>query len=122
MALGLHNEFEVEIVPEDRSLLKITVSGEGQGRIPLGENNLVLRACRRVWSDAGWEVPGGIRIHIDNRIPAGRGLGSSASAIVGGLVAANEFLGDDRLSHRRLLEIATEVEGHPDNVAAALHG
>lgn len=121
MALNLYNEFVVELVPDDASLLHVTVSGEGQGRIPCDESNLLVRACRRVWDDAGWSVPGGLRIHLHNAIPSGRGLGSSASAIVGGLVAANALAGEP-LDTRRLLELATEMEGHPDNVAAALCG
>lgn len=123
MALGLYNEFEVEIVPKEKGSapLQVAVSGEGRGRIPLGENNLMVRACRKTWREAGWHPHGHLRVHLHNRIPTGSGLGSSASAIVGGLVAANHLMGN-RLGVRRLLELATEMEGHPDNVAAAMLG
>ena len=121
MALALYNEFELEIVPDEPSLLDIVVTGEGQGRIPLDENNLIVRACRRVWEEAGRPVRVGVRARLHNRIPTGSGLGSSASAIVGGLVGGNRLAGDP-LTPQRLLEIATEMEGHPDNVAAALFG
>lgn len=121
MALALYNEFELEIVPDEPSLLDIVVTGEGQGRIPLDENNLIVRACRRVWQEAGRPTRVGMRVRLHNRIPTGSGLGSSASAIVGGLVGGNCLAGGP-LTPQRLLEIATEMEGHPDNVAAALFG
>src|SRR5690606_3643373 len=121
MALALYNELELEIVPDEPSWLDIAVTGERQGRIPLDDHNLIVRGCRRVRGEAGRPVGGGVRARLYNRIPTGSGLGSSASAIAGGLVGGNRLAGDP-LTPQRLLEIATEMEGHPDNVAAALFG
>lgn len=87
--------------------------------LPGGDGNLALRAARRVCEEVGAEPSFLLRLHL--HIPVGRGLGSSAAAIVGGLMAANAWLGS-RLPPDRLLDIATEIEGHPDNVAPALMG
>lgn len=121
MALNVYNVFDVEIAPGSPDELEITVEGEGQGKVPLDDRNLVARACRRAWEVGRWTPPGRVRLHLNNRVPTSSGLGSSATAIVGGLVAANRLMGE-QLDVRTLLEIATEMEGHPDNVAAALLG
>lgn len=121
MALNVYNVFDVEIAPGSPDELEITVEGEGQGRVPLDHRNLVARACHRAWKEGGWTPPGRVRLHLHNRVPTSSGLGSSATAIVGGLVAANRLMGQ-QLDMRTLLELATEMEGHPDNVAAALLG
>ncbi len=95
------------------------VSCENDG-VPEGEDNLFVVAARAVARAANGTVP---PQHVDQRsaIPVARGLGSSAAAIVGGAVAANALLGEP-LDRRTLLRVASEVEGHADNVAAALHG
>jgi homoserine kinase len=87
--------------------------------LPGGDDNLALRAAKRVCAEVGAEPSFLLRLHL--QIPVGRGLGSSAAAIVGGLMAANAWLGS-RLPLERLLDLATEIEGHPDNVAPALMG
>jgi homoserine kinase len=87
--------------------------------LPGGDGNLALRAARRVCAELGVRAGFLLRLHL--QIPVGRGLGSSAAAIVGGLLAANAWLGSP-LDHDRLLDLATEIEGHPDNVAPALCG
>lgn len=87
--------------------------------LPGGDGNLALRAARRVCDELGAEPSFMLRLHL--QIPVGRGLGSSAAAIVGGLMAANAWLGS-RLPAERLLDIASEIEGHPDNVTPALMG
>jgi len=97
-----------------------SVVGEGARSIPRDHRNLAARAVRRCFAEAGREPPS-LRLTLENRIPVARGLGSSAAAIVGGLVAANRLL-PEPLSTDRLLAIAAELEGHPDNVTPALLG
>ena len=115
LALSLHNEVELE--PSDRP--EVTVSGEGEHVLPATAANLVARAAERVAQAAG--RAGVFRIRCRNRIPMGRGLGSSAAAIVGGAAAANAALGRP-LGTDALLDLVWKMEGHPDNVAAALLG
>ncbi|HET8569428.1 MAG TPA: homoserine kinase [Candidatus Limnocylindria bacterium] len=97
----------------------VTVEGDGAG-IPTGEDNLFVVAAHAVAAAARASLPAA---HVTQRsaIPLARGLGSSAAAVVGGALAANALLGD-RLDRRSLLRVAGEVEGHADNVAAALYG
>ena len=89
-------------------------------RVPLDATNLIARAAERVFERAG-RRPRGLRIHAINGIPLGSGMGSSAAAIVGGLAAANALVGGG-LSRDDLLRLAYEMEGHPDNAAAAIFG
>lgn len=97
----------------------VSIEGEGGG-IPTGEDNLFVVAARATAAAARTSLPSQ---HVTQRsaIPLARGLGSSAAAIVGGCVAANALLGEP-LDRRTLLRVASEVEGHADNVAAALYG
>jgi len=117
MALELYNV--VEMVAVNRGL-NIEVQGEGMQEIPRDESNIVFCAARRIFEKVGYD-PGGLKIRLINRIPVARGLGSSAAAIVGGLVAGNVLVGN-KLSKQEILNIAAEIEGHPDNVASALFG
>jgi homoserine kinase len=117
LALSLRNTVEFY---ETRQGLEIDVEGEGADRVPVDTTNLTLRAAEKVFERVG-RRPGGLRVHAINSIPLGSGMGSSAAAIVGGVAAANALV-DGRLSRDELLRIAHEVEGHPDNVAAALFG
>ncbi|MCY0879695.1 MAG: homoserine kinase [Firmicutes bacterium] len=99
----------------------IEVRGEGSGSIPETEDNLVWRTANLFYRDAtGDALPPG-HLTIRSRIPLARGLGSSAAAIVAGLMLANTLL-PERLPRDTLLDYATRLEGHPDNVAAALYG
>lgn len=101
--------------------LTLTVSGEGRGKLDKSPaDNLAVRAVKAFYSALGTEPPA-IDIHMDNAIPLSRGLGSSAAAIVGALTAANAFSGAG-LSKDRLFALAVELEGHADNVAAAVYG
>ena len=116
LALDIYNTVELSLAVATT----VEITGEGQGQLSLGPNNLVLQAAERLAEQTGQQVPGWhLRPH--NEIPLARGLGSSSAAIVGGLVAANELL-QGGLDRQQLLEIATEIEGHPDNVAPALYG
>ena len=117
MALTLYNEFRVG--PAE-SGLKIAIEGEGTTELAYDEDNLFIQAFAYAFKSVG-ETPPPISLRMLNSIPLFRGLGSSASATVGGLVAANHLLGNT-LSDDRVLQLACEIEGHPDNVAAALFG
>ncbi|WP_258359016.1 homoserine kinase [Moorella sulfitireducens (nom. illeg.)] len=116
MALELYDELLVELSPD----LEITVTGEGEATIPRGPENIAYRAAMAVLNRAGRpEVK--LKIEMHNRIPVARGLGSSAAALVGGLVGANALL-EAPLSQEELVNLATYLEGHPDNVAPAILG
>jgi homoserine kinase len=120
LALTLHDEVEAWIVGSGRS---IEISGEGADLADAGEMHLVLRAMRAAFDVTGGQPPG-IGLRCVNRIPHGRGLGSSAAAIVAGLLAARSLTenGPSTLPPAAVLELATGIEGHPDNVAACLGG
>ena len=121
LALDLWNRLDVMdgAAPGDgRPLVEIT--GEGAGELAAGPENLVYRAMVFLFQEAGREMPG-VRLRCHNEIPLERGLGSSAAAIAGGLVAANALC-DGAFDSRDLLEMAATIEGHPDNVAAAILG
>ncbi|MBL8057973.1 MAG: homoserine kinase [Anaerolineales bacterium] len=117
LALSLRNT--VELYETSRGL-EIDVEGEGEDRVALDATNLIARSAEVVFEKAG-RRPAGLRVHAVNGIPVGSGLGSSSAAIVGGLAAANALV-DARLTRDDLLRLATEIEGHPDNVSAALFG
>ncbi|MGQ9730609.1 MAG: homoserine kinase [Candidatus Zipacnadales bacterium] len=125
LALCLFNTVEVcRLSSGDPEALRSedshSITGEGAETLPRGPNNLVRRAMNVLAECAGRELPP-VNIAQINAIPLARGLGSSSAAIVGGCLAANELLG--RPFHQQdLLAIATEIEGHPDNVAPALLG
>ncbi|HLA25097.1 MAG TPA: homoserine kinase [bacterium] len=115
IAVSLYNTVELE----GGSSAQVEVHGEGEGDLSLNERNLVYRAASVVAAECGRSVS--FHIRCRNDIPLARGLGSSAAAIVGGMVAANALLGrllDDDV----LLRLAVSMEGHPDNVAPALFG
>jgi len=117
MALELFNV--VRMSTTTTTGLEITVLGDSRD-LPLDWTNLVARSAAALFEEVGMSVPG-LRIHVQQRIPVSRGLGSSAAAIVAGLLAANALAGSP-LSGDELFQLATEIEGHPDNVAAALFG
>ncbi|MDQ6858725.1 MAG: homoserine kinase [Chloroflexota bacterium] len=115
LALPLLAEFEVE----PARTWSVTVEGNGSD-VPTGEDNLFVVAARAAAKSLGHDL-GPQHVIQRSAIPGSRGLGSSAAAIVGGVVAANALAGEP-LGKRALLRIATDVEGHADNVAAALYG
>lgn len=117
MALSLYNVIEAESWPGG---IQIEVSGEGRELVPCARNNVVYEAIQRVYERMGIRMRG-VRLHIHNEVPVTRGLGSSATAIVGGLLAANALCGS-LLTQEELLEMAVALEGHPDNVAPAMLG
>ena len=119
IACTLYNEVVLEL-SGPVGQVEINVSGDGADTLPTNSRNLVLRAVRTVLDKVG-ETKSGIRLSLLNAIPLSRGLGSSSAAIVGGLVAANAMVGN-RFNQAEILDMATEMEGHPDNVAPALYG
>lgn len=119
IACTLYNDVTCTLLnPQESS--RIEISGEGAGRLPTDRTNIAFQAFERLFSAAGVSTPA-VVMHWHNRIPLSSGLGSSATAIVGGLAAANALLGH-RYSKEELLQHATAMEGHPDNVAPAIFG
>ena len=118
LSLGLYNFVEIERA--DVAGIEIEVTGSETRGVPSDERSYVYRALRRVF-DMFDERPQGLRVKVENNTPVARGLGSSASATLAGLVAANHLL-DEKLSKDEILDIAAELEGHCDNAAAALSG
>ena len=120
LALALYDELEVRLVASDDVVVE--VRGEGAGQVPTDETHLVARALRHTLDVVGLPQLGR-RMTCTNAIPHGRGLGSSAAAVVAGIVAARAMLADPRvLDPRAVLAIATAFEGHPDNAAPAILG
>jgi homoserine kinase len=116
LALTLYNRIEAH----EAESLRIDAEGEGAGVIPRDASNLVYQAMKRAYAAAGRACPS-LFIRQVNAIPFGRGLGSSAAAVVGGLAAANALMGNP-LDKGVLLKIAFSLEGHPDNAAPCLFG
>lgn len=119
IAVNLYNEATYEITPERG--FKLEVEGEGAEYLKPYGRNLAFASFLRVWNQVTGGERIGLKIKMVNRIPMSRGLGSSSSAIVAGVHAANVLSGNT-LTEDELLGIATEIEGHPDNVAPALYG
>ena len=140
LALALHDDVDAWITD---SGLSVEISGEGADLVGTGENHLVVRAMRAAFAVTGGQPPG-LGLRCVNRIPHGRGLGSSAAAVVAGILAARALsgagpgnagpgntgpgntgpgsAGPDHLAGDAVLALATAMEGHPDNVAACLAG
>ena len=120
VATTIYNYIDLTLLRSSR--LTVEASGEGADKIPLGKKNLTWQAIRRLLQEV-WRADDfkGAIIRTKNNVPLSRGLGSSSTAIVAGLTAANEILGAP-LDKNGLLKLATEIEGHPDNVAPAIFG
>jgi len=121
LAFGMYDRYVAQIL--DEGGLDIDVTGEGADEVPRTDKNLLVKAMYKGFDYLGGR-PKGLAVRALNVIPHGRGLGSSASAIIGGLVLARSLVltGTDKMSDEALLNLANEMEGHPDNVAAALFG
>jgi len=119
IALNYYDEYQVETTD---SGLEIEVIGEGAADIPKDESNLVFKSLSLVFEKMNETLPG-IKLTTTNNIPHGRGMGSSGAAVAGGIMLAAGLLGKQHtLSEQQLLDFATVLEGHPDNVAPALFG
>jgi homoserine kinase len=123
VALALTNKVTLEIRSWSRGQVELTVDGEGSGELTEDRDNRFVQGVEAAMRLARGELPDGVgwRVEMRNEIPLVRGLGSSAAATVGGLVAANALLGGP-LATSELLGLAAGIEGHPDNAAAALLG
>lgn len=120
LALSLYDELEVTVRAEPG--VHVTVQGIGEGEVPTDERNLVVKAIRHTFDHFALPLPD-LEIVAHNSIPHSRGLGSSGAAIVSGIMAAKGLLdGIVEIDSTLLLELATQMEGHPDNVAPALFG
>src|SRR3989304_2494972 len=118
LALGLYNTIEMEEIARG---VELTVEGEGAGRLQRdAERSLVVRAARAAFAHFGVTAPG-LRIHLKNAIPLKRGLGSSGTACLGGIVGAAELIGRP-LPPADILKLALPFEGHLDNITPSLVG
>ena len=120
LALSMHDRLDAEVLADG---LEVVVRGEGADEVPRDRSHLVVRAMDATFDVLG-ERPPGLRLSCNNSIPHARGLGSSSAAIVGGIVLARAMVdgGDDRMDDAAAYQLASDLEGHPDNVAAALFG
>jgi homoserine kinase len=116
VALALHNVAELS----ESDTLSVEIEGEGAGTLPRDGRNVVVRGARLVYQAAGRQLAG-LAIRQRNRIPPGRGLGSSGSAWLAGILGANALLGSP-LGPDAVMDLAVGQEGHPDNLGASLHG
>ena len=121
LALDLRDRYAAQIL--DDVAFDVDVTGEGADEVKKDKNNLVVKSMLAGFDFMG-QKPRGLALRALNVTPHGRGLGSSASAIVGGLALARELVlgGDQIMSLEEMMALATQLEGHPDNVAAAIHG
>ena len=118
-ALSIANKFQFAVV-DTNTKLQIVVSGEEAGKVSTGEGNLVYRAFLKLYQHVK-QTPPNLKITIELGVPLARGLGSSATAIVGGLMGANSLAGNP-LTKTQIMDLAIAMEGHPDNVVPALLG
>ena len=121
LALDMYDEVIAQIL--DEPTIEIDIAGEGADELPRDGKHLIAKSMMIAFEAMG-EKPKGLAIVSANQIPHGRGLGSSSAAIVGGIVLARSLVvgGEQILSNEAALKLASEIEGHPDNVAATLLG
>ena len=119
-ALDLGNRFDLTVMEGSGERFNLIIEGQEGSHLRGGPDNLIYRSAQRVWREAG-ERPLALEARVRLAVPPARGLGSSATAIVAGLIGANALLGEP-LSQEKLLELAIDIEGHPDNVVPSLLG
>ena len=119
IALTHYNTFSFSLLDDEG--FKVQVIGEGEKLFAADKSNLAIDSMFRVLKKYQKPLPKGVALKMQNNVPLARGMGSSSSAIVAGVLAANYFAGLE-LSRTELLTVANEIEGHPDNVAPALFG
>ena len=119
-ALDLNNRFAMRRIEGSGERFELIIEGTDGSHLRGGPDNLVYRAAQRVWKAANME-PVALEARVRLAVPPARGLGSSATAIVAGLMGANALVGEP-LSKEKLLELAIDIEGHPDNVVPSLLG
>lgn len=118
IACSLYNYFTLEKIDGNKNIVEII--GEGSTLLDNDDDNYVLVAIKKIFSQAKTTMPA-FKLTMENNIPLSRGLGSSSSAIVAGLISGNYFLGNI-FSKTDILNFASDLEGHPDNVAPAVYG
>ncbi len=118
LALNLWNE--ADFIATDDNKITLTVSGEGEDKLPVNADNAIAEAALQIYDMTGKHCSG---LHIDclNRVPLSSGMGSSSTAMLTGMLGANALLGNP-LTDEEILKLAIETEGHPDNVAPAMLG
>ncbi|GEN78364.1 homoserine kinase [Actinotalea fermentans] len=122
MGLALAHYDTIEVRALGSTDVRVSVTGEGAGELPDGEDHLVVRAIRAALDAVGASQVG-LELTCDNRIPHGRGLGSSAAAVVAGILAVRMMINEpEALYNTAAFKIATQFEGHPDNAAPAILG
>ncbi|MFQ4147306.1 homoserine kinase [Arthrobacter sp. LAPM80] len=120
LAVTLYDTLRITILAAP--VLEFDLSGEGVEELPRDASHLVVKTMDLAWQRLGY-TRGGLRVAAENVLPHGRGLGSSASAIVAAIMAANALVApEDRKDRAWILQLASELEGHPDNVAPAIFG
>jgi len=119
-ALKIYNRFQFSVLEDGAETLKIVATGREAERVSTDETNLAYRAFVKLYDHLGKRPPP-IALEIELGVPLARGLGSSATAIVGGLVGANQLAGNP-LEIGEVMDLAIALEGHPDNVVPALLG
>jgi homoserine kinase len=120
LALGLYLDVRARVAAGQNEPCRVKYSGEGADSLPQTIDNLIYRSALRLAEREGFRLPP-LELDVQNEIPLGRGLGSSAAAIVAGVLIGAAVAGR-RVSAEQLLACAAEIEGHADNVAAALYG
>ncbi|MEA3485315.1 MAG: homoserine kinase [Candidatus Aerophobetes bacterium] len=118
LALKLYNVVEMERIERDGVIIEI--KGEGENELPRNEKNIIFPAVKSVYDRVGKNFSG-LRIREVNNIPLGRGLGSSAATRLAGIIAANALL-EAGMRKDEILNLAAQLDGHPDNVSASLFG
>ena len=119
-ALDMANHFELRVIEGGAERFDLIIEGSEGSHLRGGPDNLIYRSAQRVWREAG-EEPVALEARVQLAVPPARGLGSSATAIVAGLMGAKALVGEP-LSKEKLLELAIDIEGHPDNVVPSLVG
>jgi homoserine kinase len=117
LALGMYNVVELSEIDHG---LEFDLQGEGVNSLARDAGNMVVQAAKSVFRRAG-RAPGGLYVRLENNIPPGSGMGSSAAALLGGVVAANIILGNP-LQRDEMLQVAIDLEGHANSIVAALCG
>lgn len=127
LALGIWDEYETRTTADDQAVPVIQVRGEGAAHVPRDADHLVYRSMCTTWGRIGIRPPAGLRLVACNGVPHGRGLGSSAAAVVAGVVTASGLHqvaqgGTEGFDLQLAADLASELEGHPDNATASLYG
>ena len=117
-ALDLNNQFQLKVLEGGAERFELIIESKEGSHLRGGPDNLVYRAAQRVWREVGMQ-PIALEARVQLAVPPARGMGSSATAIVAGLMGANALAGE-ALGKEKLLELAIDIEGHPDNVVPSL--